>query len=183
MIPTDPTSGEFALMSVILINGIHIKVQSQVSLYVLIKFGTLVFTNRFWLYLQVHWDFSQQENWDSGTVWKRAKCVFREHSKCRAHNHVAQAENWWDSFIEQIMWCPTVYTQTFCFTTNVIFLSFQCSANPVSNTNPSSSKPDNLIHMRGLPYECTGEDIVKVLIDNMNFSLVCWLITVIFFVY
>ncbi|KAI7812926.1 G-rich sequence factor 1 [Triplophysa rosa] len=35
------------------------------------------------------------------------------------------------------------------------------TANPVSTTHHSSSKPDNLIHMRGLPYGCTADDIVK----------------------
>lgn len=34
-------------------------------------------------------------------------------------------------------------------------------SSPVSTSHQNSSKPDNLIHMRGLPYECTGEDIVK----------------------
>ncbi|XP_056602841.1 G-rich sequence factor 1 [Triplophysa dalaica] len=35
------------------------------------------------------------------------------------------------------------------------------TANPLSTTHQSSSKPDNLIHMRGLPYGCTADDIVN----------------------
>ncbi|XP_051958968.1 G-rich sequence factor 1-like [Xyrauchen texanus] len=35
------------------------------------------------------------------------------------------------------------------------------NSSTVSATHHGSSKPENLIHMRGLPYEATGEDIVK----------------------